>query len=85
MASNNTQTGDATMQVKKIQNADFHNANKLNGRAPRARYGIFKDGVQVGVVIGGTVWDAFDLDCKTRLIGFGCGSLTQLKKALADK
>ena len=73
------------MQVKKIQRAPFHNANKLNGRALRAKYGIFKDGVQVGVVLGSLVWEAWDLDCKTRLLGFSCGSLAQLKKALASK
>jgi hypothetical protein len=73
------------VQVKKIQNAAFHNANKLNGQATRAKYGIFRDGVQVGVVLGSLVWEAWDMDCKTRLIGFSCGSLKQLKEVLASK
>ena len=73
------------MQVKKIQNADFHNANKLNGQATKAKYGIFKDGVQIGVVVGDKLWDAWDLGLKTRLIGFSCGSLSQLKQVLAAK
>lgn len=73
------------MQVKKIQNAAFHNANKLNGQKSRAKYGVFKDGVQVGVVLGSLVWEAWDMDCKTRLIGFSCGSLAELKKVLAGK
>ena len=73
------------MQVKKIQNADFHNANKLNGQATKAKYGIFRDGEQVGVVLGDRLWDAWDLEFKTRLIGFSCGSLSQLKDALAKK
>ena len=73
------------MQVKKIQNAAFHNANKLNGQASRAKYGIFKNNVQVGVVLGDKLWDAWDMDCKTRLLGFGCASLKQLKEVLASK
>jgi hypothetical protein len=73
------------MQVKKIQNADFHNANKLNGQAARAKYGVFKNGTQVGVVLGSKLWDAWDLECKNRILGFSCGSLAQLKEALASK
>ena len=71
------------MTVKKISNAPFHNANKLNGQASRAKYGVFKDGVQVGVVIINGVWEAYSMDCKTRLLGFSCGSLKQLKECLA--
>ena len=73
------------MQVKKIKDADFHNSNKLNGQAARAKYGIFKDGSQVGIVIGDRLWDAWDVDCKSRLIGFSCGSLSELKQVLASK
>jgi hypothetical protein len=77
--------GENKMQVKKIENAEFHNANKLNGQAPRAKYGIFRGNVQVGVVLGSRVWDAWDMECKTRLVGFSCGSLKQLKEVLANK
>lgn len=73
------------MQVKKIKSAPFHNANKLNGQKARAKYGIFKDGVQVGVVLGSGLWEAYSMDCKTRLVDFACGSLSQLKKVLAAK
>lgn len=73
------------MIVKKIQNAPFHNANGLQGQAARAKYGIFKDGVQVGVVLGSLVWEAYSLDLKTRLLSFSCGSLKQLKSCLKDK
>jgi len=71
------------MTVKKVEKAPFHNANKLNGQASRAKYGIFKNGSQVGVVIGSGVWEAYSMDCKTRLLGFSCGSLKQLKECLA--
>lgn len=75
------------MQVKKIENAPFHNANKLNGRKSPARYGIFKDGVQVGFVLGGggRLWEAYDLDCKSRILLYSCSTLSDLKKALAGK
>jgi hypothetical protein len=73
------------MQVKKIQNAAFHLGNKLNGQKTPAKYGIFRDGIQVGVVLGSFTWDAWDMDCKNRLIDFSCGSLKQLKEVLASK
>lgn len=73
------------MEVKKIQNAQFHNANKLHGKRARARYGIFKDGIQVGVVLGDVTWDAWNNDCTKRLVGFSCGSLRQLKSVLLNK
>lgn len=73
------------MEIKKIQNAPFHNANKLNGKACRAKYGIFKNGVQVGVVLGDMTWDAWDVECKNRIVDFSCGSLSQLKAVLGNK
>lgn len=71
------------MQVKKIRPADYHNANGLNGQKPRAKYGIFQDGVLVGVVLGHSLWEAWSLDCKRPLLGYACGTLKQLKEALA--
>lgn len=73
------------MQVKKIKNAQFHNANGLNGQAARATYGIFKNGKQVGVVLGSGVWEAWDMEAKQRLVSFACSSLKQLKQVLAKK
>jgi hypothetical protein len=73
------------MEVKKIQNAPFHLGNRLHGSKPRARYGIFKDGKQVGVVLGDLSWHAWDMECKKQLLTFSCGSLADLKKALANK
>lgn len=69
-------------QVKKIKTAQFHNANGLSGQKPKASYGIFKDGKQVGVVLTGSgLWEAWDMDCKRRLT-FGCTSLKQLKNLI---
>ena len=73
------------MQVKKIKNAPFHLGNKLHGEKERARYGIFKDGIQVGVVLGGMLWEAYAMDFKTQLLGHSCSSLKQLKECLAKK
>ena len=72
------------MTVKKIKNAPFHNANGLNGQKARASYGIFDNGVQVGVVLGSGVWEAYSMDCRTRLLGFACSTLKQLKERLAQ-
>ena len=82
---NETPNEERTMKVKKIQNAPFHLGNGLHGVKERARYGIFKDGVQVGVVLGGMLWEAWDMNCKTQLLGYSCGSLKQLKECLAKK
>lgn len=71
------------MTVKKISTRPFHNANKLNGQAARAKYGIFQNGQQVGVVVGSGLWEAYDMECKTRLLSFSCSSLKQLKECLA--
>jgi len=72
------------MQVKKIRNADFHNANKLNGQATKAKYGVYLDGVQVGWAQFNGVWNAYAMDLRTRLVGYSCGSLSDLKRALAS-
>jgi hypothetical protein len=74
------------MQIKKIQNVPFHLANKLHGSKPHAKYGAFKDGVQVGIVMHYCgLWHAWDMACKNSLIGFSCSSLKQLKEVLASK
>ena len=63
------------MQVKKIKNAEFHLANGLWGRKPAATYGVFRDGVQIGVVHSDRWgWDAYDMDATNRLNGYTCGS-----------
>jgi len=72
------------MQVKKIQSSGFHNANKLHGSKPHAKYGAFKNGEQVGVVMNHCgLWRAFTIDCKSHLLGYACSSLAELKRALA--
>ena len=49
--------------VKKTEAAQFHLGNKLHGRKPAARYGVFCDGVQIGFVSRGRFgWEAFIKD-----------------------
>ncbi len=60
------------MQIKKIRNADFHNANKLNGQRTHAVYGLFKENEQVGTVrFDGRHWNAFDFNNK-RINSYSC-------------
>lgn len=71
--------GDREMTVKKIRNADFHNANKLNGQKSHAAYGLFRDGVQIGHVrCNGRLWNVFDSN-SNRINSYSFGSLKQLK------
>jgi len=71
------------MTVKKLRNADFHNANKLNGQKTPAKYGIFSNGVQVGWVMKSRVWDAYNIDFSARLVSFSCATLSDLKQVLS--
>jgi len=75
------------MTIRKTQSAAFHVGNRLNGRKPKASYGVFSGDVQVGFVTSGRNgnWDAYAMDGKSRLNGYTCGSLAQLKSVLAAK
>jgi hypothetical protein len=72
------------MEIKKIKAADFHLGNKLNGAKSSATYGVFRGTKQIGVVRrDGLLWNAWDMEARSRLIGYACGSLKQLKETLA--
>lgn len=73
------------MLVKKIQKRGPHLANRLHGTQGSAKYGVFRDGVQVGVAWGrGYYWEAFDL-ATWRPMCPPAGSLKTLREALAAK
>jgi hypothetical protein len=73
------------MVIKKLANADFHVGNKLNGSKTAAKYGIFRDGKQVGWAQFSGVWNAYAIDFRSRLIDYSCGSLAELKNVLSAK
>lgn len=75
------------MKVKKTQRAAFHLGNRLNGTKPKATYGVFSGETQVGFVVDGSIggWDAYAMSGKSRLNGYTCSTLAQLKAVLAAK
>ena len=75
------------MKVKKTQRAAFHLGNRLNGTKPKATYGVFNGETQVGFVVDGSIggWDAYAMNGKSRLNGYTCSTLAQLKAVLAAK
>ena len=74
------------MTVKKIRNAPFHVGNKLHGSKGHAKYGIFSDGVQVGILAPHCgLWTAFDMDNRQTIATRSFGSFSEAKQYLASK